>query len=116
MYRGTSLIKNTPLLGPYSRAMHLGLYDGPTGGGKYAPPPRLCSSRYAEQGRVLGLFEIKNAHRSHCCCAPKTGPAVTPSGGCLYSRASQLSAYDICNLAFQGFGVSCAKLYDPPIA
>ena len=31
-YRGTSLIRNTPFLGPYSRTTYVGAYGGPRGG------------------------------------------------------------------------------------
>ena len=35
-YRGTSLIRNTPLLGPYNLASYLGSYGGPRGRGCFS--------------------------------------------------------------------------------
>ena len=45
--RSTSLIRNTPLLGPYSRAIYIGLYGGPRGGGQVRTPTEAGF----EQGR-----------------------------------------------------------------
>ena len=51
-YRGTSLIRNTPLLGPYSRTMHLGSYGGPRGG----------AVSYERGTHVKGLLANKDTH------------------------------------------------------
>ena len=66
LYRGTSIMRTPPPLGPYCRPMPRALWWLQGGGlflmsevPLYAPPPRLCLSGGAERGLVLSaLFRL----------------------------------------------------------
>ena len=90
-YRGASLIRNTPLLGPYE-GLYLGSYGGSRGRGFLH-----------ERGTpAQGLLEINNTQRSK---GPKAGLVRQVLGG------EGLSAHSICLVSVSEFG-GLAKVLD----